>query len=102
MATVSLRDRLLRILIDGHVITGEQLEHALSIQKEHGGRLSEILAAEGYVTESDLMVTLSEHLGIPPINLAKINIRPDLPDISNSLRLLRDGMEAAATGGAAQ
>jgi len=74
MATVSLRDRLLQILIDGHVITGEQLEHALSIQKERGGRLSEILAAEGYITESELMVTLSEHLGIPPINLAKINI----------------------------
>lgn len=34
--------------------------------------------------------------------LSKINIRPDLPDISNSLRLLRDSMEAAATGGAAQ
>jgi uroporphyrin-3 C-methyltransferase len=32
--------------------------------------------------------------------LAKINIRPELPDISNSLRLLRDSMEAAATGGA--
>ena len=35
-------------------------------------------------------------------NLSKINIRPELPDISNSLRLLRDSMEAAATGGAAQ
>lgn len=34
--------------------------------------------------------------------LTKINIRPELPDISNSLRLLRDGMEAAATGGTAQ
>jgi len=35
-------------------------------------------------------------------NLSKTNIRPELPDISNSLRLLRDSMETAATGGAAQ
>ena len=74
MVAGSLRDRLLQILIDGDLVTEEQLQHALSIQKEHGGRLSEILAREGYITESELMVTLSEHLGIPPINLSKIKI----------------------------
>jgi len=74
MAAISLKDRLLQILIDGDLVTEEQLEHAVAIQKERGGRLSEILAQEGYITESELMVTLSEHLGIPPINLAKIKI----------------------------
>jgi type IV pilus assembly protein PilB len=76
MVAVSLRDRLVQILIDGNLITQEQLEHALAVQKERGGRVSEILAQEGYISESELMVTLSEHLGIPPINLAKIKI-PD-------------------------
>jgi len=76
MVAGSLKDRLLQILIDGNLVTEEQLQHALSIQKEQGGRLSEILAEQGYIGESELMVTLSEHLGIPPINLSKIKI-PD-------------------------
>ncbi|MBN1916322.1 MAG: type IV-A pilus assembly ATPase PilB [Verrucomicrobia bacterium] len=74
MAAVSLKDRLLQILVDGELVTEDQLSHALSIQKDQGGRLSEILAEQGYISETELMVTLSEHLGIPPINLSKIKI----------------------------
>jgi type IV pilus assembly protein PilB len=74
----SLKDRLQQILIDGELLTAEQLEHALTIQKEHGGRLSEILAQEGYIGESELMAAMSEHLGIPPINLSKIKIAENI------------------------
>jgi len=81
MAAVSLKDRLLQILVDGELVTEEQLSHALSIQKEQGGRLSEILAEEGYITESELMVTLSEHLGIPPINLSKIKVPENITSL---------------------
>jgi len=81
MAAVSLKDRLLQILVDGDLVTEDQLSHALSIQKEQGGRLSEILAEQGYITESELMVTLSEHLGIPPISLSKIKIPENITSL---------------------
>ena len=81
MAGMALKDRLLQILVDGNLVTEEQLSHALSIQKDEGGRLSEILAREGYIGESDLMVTLSEHLGIPPISLSKIKIPENITSL---------------------
>jgi type IV pilus assembly protein PilB len=78
MSGTSLKDRLQQILIDGKLITQEQLNHAMEIQKEKGGQLSQVLISEGYITQQELMVSLSEHLGIPPINISKLSITEDM------------------------
>ncbi len=77
MAT-SLKDRLSKALIENKLITPEKLEEALNIQKENGGKLSEILVEKGFIDKRDLMVALSDELGIPPINLGKYKIDPEV------------------------
>lgn len=74
--SLSLKDRINRLLIEKGLITPEKLSEALKAQKEKGGKLSDILAEKGFVDKKDLMVVLSEELGIPPINLARYRIDP--------------------------
>jgi len=74
MADVSLKDRLVQVLINGQLISEEQLEEARGIQKQSGGQMGRILIEHGFVSSDDLMTSLSEHLGIPPVNLGKMKI----------------------------
>ncbi len=67
----SLKDRLIDILINGKLITKEQLNAALEIQKNIGGSLGKILTWQGYISQKDIVVAISQQLNIPPINLSK-------------------------------
>lgn len=74
----SLKEQLVDILTENKILTPEQLDEALKIQREKGGRLSNILVSLKLVNEKDLMLALSKSLHIPPINLTKLNIKPDI------------------------
>lgn len=76
--TTLLKDQLIEILTKKKILTSEQLNRALAVQKEKGGRLSNILISLKMVNEKDLMLVLSKSLQIPPINLGKIKIPPDV------------------------
>ncbi|MFH0763743.1 MAG: ATPase, T2SS/T4P/T4SS family [Candidatus Omnitrophota bacterium] len=76
--SVELKDKLTRILIDKKLLKSGDLEKALSVQKEKGGSLSNILVDLGFVSKSDLMISLSQELGIPPINLSRYKIDPSV------------------------
>lgn len=75
---IGLKEKLTKILVDRKIIKAEDLDKALLVQKEKGGSLSDILVNLGYVSRSDLMIALSEGLGIPPINLTRYKIDPSL------------------------
>jgi type IV pilus assembly protein PilB len=75
---LSLKERLNKILLDKGLITAEKLKEAINTQKEKGGKLSDILVNSGFVDRKDLMVALSEELGIPPINLSRYKIDPSV------------------------
>jgi type IV pilus assembly protein PilB len=53
------------ILINQETITVEQLEQALSVQKQKPGRVGEILIGLGFVTEDDIASALGSQLGLP-------------------------------------
>ncbi|NQT06529.1 MAG: Flp pilus assembly complex ATPase component TadA [Candidatus Omnitrophica bacterium] len=74
----SFKDKFAKILMDSKLIKKAELERALIIQKEKGGNLGKILIDNGYVTQKDLMIVLSQEFNIPPINLSKYNIDPSL------------------------
>ena len=74
----SLRDRLIELLLNNNLVTKEQLDKALKRQKRQKCSLSEILIKEGIVTQKDLMILLSQELNIPPINLSRYKISPDV------------------------
>jgi type IV pilus assembly protein PilB len=78
---VSLKDRLTEIFINNKLITQAQLDVALLVQKEKGGRLSDIIVALKFIKENELVSTLSEGLGLPLIDLKRFKIDPELVKI---------------------
>ncbi|KYO65842.1 GspE/PulE family protein [Thermovenabulum gondwanense] len=75
------RKRLGDILLEGKLITPEQLNKALEIQKKTGERLGEILIKQGYISEEEMVEILEFQLGIPKINLHKYLIEPEIVKI---------------------
>ena len=75
---VSLKERLTEILIHNRLITQEQLNEALELQKKKGGKLSDIIVELQFIKESDLISTLSEGLGFPLIDLKRFKIDPEV------------------------
>jgi type IV pilus assembly protein PilB len=53
------------ILVQMGLLTSEEIEQAIEIQKIEGKRLGTILIEQGFITESNLVNTLSIQLGIP-------------------------------------
>jgi len=68
--------RLGDILVNEGLITKEQLEHALRVQKELSftKKLGEILIDEGLVTQKDLLKSLSKQLNIEFVDLYGVKI----------------------------
>lgn len=71
---VSLKERLLELLVSNKIITRQQLEEALEVQKTKGGRLSDIIVGLNLVQEKDLMLVLSQGLGLPLMDLKRFKI----------------------------
>ncbi|UCB56570.1 MAG: Flp pilus assembly complex ATPase component TadA [Candidatus Omnitrophota bacterium] len=74
----SLKEQLVNILTENKLLTPDELDKALDIQKQKGGRLSSILVSLNLVDERDLMIALSKSLHIPPVNLEKLKIKPEV------------------------
>lgn len=68
------RMRLGDMLIKQGVITEQQLETALVLQKQNGKKLGSVLLSEGFVTEREMMETLQDQLNIPYIDLINSKI----------------------------
>ena len=66
------RARLGEILLKSKIITGEQLEIALSYQKTTGLPLGEMLVKLNYINEETMRQALCKHLNIPFIDLGQI------------------------------
>jgi type IV pilus assembly protein PilB len=64
------------LLLKQKLITPEQLETALKLQREEGGKIGEALVRVGAVSESDITETLSQQFGVPSIDLAHFEIDP--------------------------
>ncbi|HBR14598.1 MAG TPA: type II secretion system protein GspE [Candidatus Omnitrophica bacterium] len=77
----TLKDRLIKTLIDSQKIKAKDIEEAKVLQKTKGLTLDRALIAKGLIKEEDLMVLLVRELNIPFINLKKYKIDPSLKDI---------------------
>jgi len=78
---VSLKERLTEILINSKLITQEQLNEALEVQKKNGGKLSDIIVNLNFIKERELISVLSEGLGFPLIDLKRFKIDPEVIEI---------------------
>jgi type IV pilus assembly protein PilB len=68
------------VLLEQELITQEQLRECVAVQRQTGANLATILVDKGYLDEEDLVITLSEQLGIPHIRVAHYNIPKEVLD----------------------
>lgn len=61
-------------MIEVGMITQEQLDKAIDLQKKTGDKLGNTLIKLGYVSEDDIIQVLEFQLGIPHVKLEKYNI----------------------------
>ncbi|MFA6357696.1 MAG: GspE/PulE family protein [Candidatus Omnitrophota bacterium] len=95
----SLKENIIDILLKSQHITREQLDRALSLQKEKGIPLRRVLVDEGIITEEVLLALFSEQLYMPTLRLAKfrfdgevINLIPErMARLYNTIPLSRIG-----------
>src|SRR5574337_292179 len=70
--------RLGEMLVRANLITPEQLDDALALQKTAGGRIGSVLVKLGYVSEEAIASFLGRQYGVPPVDLSKATIDPAL------------------------
>ncbi len=69
-----MSQRLGDLLVKEKVITPEQLEQALKVQKDTGSRLGSVLVKLGFLSDEDVTNFLSRQYGVPAINLSYFEI----------------------------
>ena len=79
--------RLGEMLLERKLITTEDLERALELQKERGEKLGKTLVDLGFVAMRDVLAALSDQLGMPLITIE------GPPAASPSLRIGTRGMD---------
>jgi type IV pilus assembly protein PilB len=70
------KEKLGQILLKEGLITEEQLNKAIDIQKKEGTRLGETLINLGMVTEKDIVIAMAKQLSIPYASYAKGLLKP--------------------------
>jgi type IV pilus assembly protein PilB len=68
--------RLGDLLLKEKRITQEQLQEALNLQRQKGGKLGIALVTLGYAKESEITALLSKQFGVPSIAIAQFTIDP--------------------------
>jgi hypothetical protein len=72
------RVRLGELLVDAHIVTREQLEDALALQKKDGRRIGTLLVEAGLVSETQVTQILSQQLSVPWVSLYHIDFSRQL------------------------
>ncbi len=66
------------ILLDVELVTQEDIDRALELQKQTGQRLGEVLVSLGVVSDDDIRWALAEQLNLPYVNIRKDQIDVDV------------------------
>lgn len=72
------RVRLGDLLVEAQIVTREQLEEVLALQREDGRRLGTLLVESGLVTETQVTQLLSQQLSVPWVSLYHIDFSRQL------------------------
>jgi type IV pilus assembly protein PilB len=68
--------RIGELLLKEKRITAEQLQDALTYQRQHGGKLGANLVKLGYIQDDEITSLLSKQYGVPSIALGQFEIDP--------------------------
>ena len=74
----SFGERIADALIEDRLLTTAQVEELLTLQKKEGTRLLKLLIDKAYVSDLDMVVAMGRVLNVPPVNVAKVGIPPEV------------------------
>jgi type IV pilus assembly protein PilB len=77
----SFGERIADALVEDGLLGANQVEELLEQQKKEGARLVKLIVEKAYVSEQDLAVCMGRVLNVTPINIARVNILPDLIEL---------------------
>lgn len=76
-----INKQLGELLKERNIISQNQLDRALAVQKEKGGLIGEILVELGYAKEEDIAQALTAQYGFPYLPLSNYEINPEIANI---------------------
>ncbi|MCM8787266.1 MAG: GspE/PulE family protein [Candidatus Omnitrophica bacterium] len=74
-------ERFTTFLLEKKIISNQDLEKIISIQKSKEVSLIELLIKEGYITETEVVNLLCEYFSFVPIKIANINISKEVLEL---------------------
>jgi type IV pilus assembly protein PilB len=74
-------ERIADALVEDGLLTSQQVEELLEQQKREGTRFIKLVIDKSHVSEQDLTVSMGRVLNVPPINLNRISIVPEVADL---------------------
>ena len=74
----SFGERIADALVEDHLLTTQQVEELVALQKKEGTRLLKLLIDKAYVSDADMVVAMGRVLNTPPVNLARAGIPPEV------------------------
>jgi len=77
------KKRLGEALVSAGLITQEQLERAIELQRSSGKRIGEIIVGMGLIDEERLGRVLAQELGLPFIPEREIEVKPEAANLIN-------------------
>jgi type IV pilus assembly protein PilB len=77
----SFGERIADALVEDGLLSAGQIEELLEQQKKEGARLIKLIVDKAYVSEQDLAVSMGRVLNVPPVNLARVNIPPEIVEL---------------------
>jgi type IV pilus assembly protein PilB len=77
----SFGERIADALVEDGLLTERQIVELLEQQKKEGARLIKLIIDKSYVSEQDLAVSMGRVLNVPPINLARVSILPEVVEL---------------------
>ncbi|MCX5703593.1 MAG: type II secretion system protein GspE, partial [Candidatus Omnitrophica bacterium] len=72
----TLKDNIIEVLLKNKLLSKEQLEKALNLQKVNRIPLRKVLVEQGVISEEVLLSVLSEQLYVPTLHLSKYRFDP--------------------------
>ena len=98
---VSIATKLGERMVEANMVTEEQIQEALALQKKEGGRLGGKLVKLGHITEEKFIAFLNRQYGVShmkPISLTDLLQREPVKTDITSVRSLISGKSVIVTG----
>jgi len=77
----SFGERIADALVEDGLLSAVQVQELLEQQKKEGARLVKLIVDKSYVSEQDLAVSMGRVLNVLPINIARVNILPEIIEL---------------------